>query len=259
MMEDKPWVDYLGLGIRSEHIPALTTILDEIDEFPLCDDDDPCTWMPMHAWRALAQLQAETALPTMVKLLNLIDNEDDEIVQVDLPAALSRMCPAAIPHLIEFLEIKSNGLWARLSAAEAMQVAALDKPELRSTVVATLTSTLAGYASADEIFNTLLVDLLMKLQAVEAAHLVEQVFKAGKIDEMIYGDWEDFQVGVGLLQERLTSRALHQVSADSFQDVFFDQRDILPDEPGKKKEDSKTKKKRKLETESRKVNRKKKK
>jgi len=45
---------------------------------------------------------------------------------------------------------------------------------------------------------------------------VEVVFNAGKIDESICGNWEDFQVEAGLLTERLSAPAPRFASPASF-------------------------------------------
>lgn len=218
LIVDLPWVDYLTLGINSEHIPVLIEVLEEIDDYPLCEDNTPCSWLPLHAWRALAQLQAENAIPTMINLLNLIDEEDDEIIQVDLPVALSRMCPAAVPLLNEFMGDPANGPWARLAAAEALQIAAVEQPDLRRPAIEILSLALETNSSKDVTQNSVLVDLLKKLNAAEAAPLVEQLYTAKKIDVSICGDWEDFQVGVGLLKERLSPPPTNLLSPTSFLD-----------------------------------------
>jgi hypothetical protein len=85
---------------------------------------------------------------------------------------------------------------------------------------------------------------------VEAAPLVEEAYRADRVDELVMGDWEDFQVEVGLLDQRLSPVALN-LTSDYPDGMFFG-------EPsgGHSREDAATKKKRKMEKASRKKNRK---
>jgi hypothetical protein len=39
---------------------------------------------------------------------------------------------------------------------------------------------------------------------VEAAPLMQAAFESGRADELIRSDWEDVQIDLGLLEERLT-------------------------------------------------------
>ena len=45
---------------------------------------------------------------------------------------------------------------------------------------------------------------LAELKVVEAAPLMEEAFAARRVDDMVMGDWEDVQIELGLLAERLT-------------------------------------------------------
>jgi len=49
-----------------------------------------------------------------------------------------------------------------------------------------------------------LILYLVDLKAVEIAPLVEQAYQADVVDLSVLGDYEDFQIEVGLLKERLT-------------------------------------------------------
>ena len=71
------WPDYTELGITSEHIPELIRILQEIEQFwPLGDMESPEVSAPVHAWRALGQLNAVEAIPALIELV--VQNEELE-------------------------------------------------------------------------------------------------------------------------------------------------------------------------------------
>ena len=54
------------------------------------------------------------------------------------------------------------------------------------------------------MLNTFILNALLDLTAVESAALIEQAFAANIVDESVVGDWEDMQIALGLLDERLT-------------------------------------------------------
>jgi hypothetical protein len=252
------WPDYGAMGIRNEHIPALISILENLDELPVAEEADNADFLPMHAWRALAYLKAEEAIPLMVRLLDHADTDFDDLIDEALPEALGKMGAAAYPVLSEMLFNQSNAMWARLNAAEALMLFAIDHPDDRLRVINTLSEALENFQSEDFTFNSILIDDLIKLKGVEAAPLVEKVYESDKLDPYFSGDWEDFQVQVGLIKERTTSPTRNQISPGSFSDGFSGLPGSLGS-AGKSKEDIKTKKKRKEANKSKKANRHKKK
>lgn len=271
-----PWAldedfTYRSVGIKREHIPALISLLKKSDEWlpeavriELPETEaDPETeiplfyWMPLHAWRALGELEAVEAVPALLEVLHLIDDDFDmvsDMVQEEVPPVLAALGKKAIPQLTEYMQSDQHGLWARLGAADALSHVGILHPAARGEVVQQLMGVLEGYDAEEPVYNSFIISFLMEHKAVEAAELVEQVFASGRIEEDVMGDWEDFQVGVGLLEQRTTPAKM-----DYF-DPFAGERtggmDFLR---GRSKEDKQTKKKRKQAKETRKKNRKRKK
>lgn len=206
---EQNWLDYREKGIRPEHIPALISVVDRTrelwDEYDAFDED-PEGFAPIHAWRALAQLQALEALPALMNLLNHVEDIDADILQEELPTVYGMLGPGAVPDLTAYIKQgnQEHGMWALLCVGEGLKNIAEAHPETRAEIVNTLTGALRGYDTQDATYNAFLADFLMDLKAVEAAPLVEAAFQAEMIEESILGDWEDFQVGVGLLEKRLT-------------------------------------------------------
>jgi HEAT repeat protein len=202
--EKREWADYRSLGIGPKHIPTLIEILTQIDTFWEDDEDSPESWAPLHAWRALGQLQAVEALPAMTGLLRLIDEEGIDLVQEDLPDAFGLMGPEAVAPLSEYLQNEDNWMWARLAAADGLKQLGSNFPKARDGAIRSLAQTLEHFNSNNDTFNGFLIEYLAGLKAVEASPLVEQAFAAARIDTTIFGDWEDFLVAVGIMKERLT-------------------------------------------------------
>lgn len=198
------WADYAALGIEPEHIPALIELA--VDEDLYTDDWDlPEPWATVHAWRALGQLRAEEAVPALVTLLPRADEYLDELISEELASVFARIGPAALPALRDYFTDPIHGMWSRSASINALVALVQHFPECRDAVVEILTAQLAHFAEQDRNLNALMVSALcIDLGAVEAAAVIEAAYAANQVDLMVLGDWEDAQVYLKLLPERLT-------------------------------------------------------
>ena len=57
--------------------------------------------------------------------------------------------------------------------------------------------------------NGFIISYLADINAPETAPLVERAFQSGRVDLSIMGDYEEFQIAVGLLKERITPPPKH--------------------------------------------------
>jgi hypothetical protein len=200
---EKEWRDYLALGLTDADVPELCCMaLDE--DLHWADEDSNEVWSGVHAWRALAQLKAESALPALIELLGRVDDYDDDWISDDLPRVFAHIGPATLTPLRDFLADTEQGHWSRLTGATALVHLAQRHPNLRSDCIAVLSQQLEKYTQQDANFNGLLVGCLVDLNAVEAAPVMEQAFAANQVDLMLQGDWEEVQIQLGLLAERIT-------------------------------------------------------
>jgi hypothetical protein len=197
------WPDYLALGIGPAQIPDLIRMVED-DELNWADSESLEVWAPVHAWRALGQLRAEAAVGPLLGLLWRIDEYNDDWVGEEIPEVLGMIGPVAVPKLADYLAAPLEGLWARVAAAHALAEVGTRHPEGREDCVAALIGTLDGFAQHDPTLNGFLISYLVDLEAVEAAPLMEKAFAADLVDISILGDWEDAQIELGLLEERLT-------------------------------------------------------
>ena len=201
----RAWPDYLALGLTLDHVPDLIRMaLDE--ELHWADSESDEVWAPLHAWRALAQLRAEAAVEPLVGLLGRLDEFEDDWTSEELPQVFGYIGQAAIAPLAQFLADPEQHLWARIAAAHAFAEIGQRQPTLRDQSVARLTQQLEQYSQQDLILNGFLISYLTDLQAVESAPVMERAFAADRVDISIQGDWEDTQIALGLLQERLTPK-----------------------------------------------------
>jgi hypothetical protein len=199
------WPDYVAEhGLAAEHVPELIRMT--TDDALLEEVADTAeVWAPIHAWRALGQLQAEAAVEPLLSLLEDADGDNDWMNN-ELPTVLGMIGGPALPVLRDRLaELAADGT-ARIDVAEALKHVAEFHPSLRDEVVATLSERLEAHPDNDPELNAFLVSFLVELKAVEAAPLIERAFEADDVDMTISGDWEDAQVDLGLLEERITPR-----------------------------------------------------
>lgn len=241
-------ISYLQLGLSEADVPELCRL---VQAATLYDDeaDDLQTYASVHAWRALGELRAEAAIDTLINEFR--HAETDDWVSEELPAIFGRIGAAAIAPLTTYLEDYDNDIWARFAAVTSLTAIAQAFPESRERCVAILSEQLARFAEQDTDINALLIGELCTLAAVEAAPLMEQAFAADAVDMTVMGDWEDVQLELGLLQQRLTPRPnYYNYGLPSYRES--------PSHPGKTATAKAKKVKRKQQAKSRKRNRKKK-
>ncbi|KAA0266333.1 MAG: PBS lyase [Chloroflexi bacterium] len=200
------WHNYLELGITDEHTPELIRILDDIESFWPDEDvsNAPESYAPIHAWRALGQLKAEQAIPSLVRLIVWNEDENADWLMEDIPEVLGMIGPASIPPLRDYLLKPDKFKWASVTMSHGLAEIGKQNPEYRSACVEALQAALERYAENGETINAFLIDYLAELKAVEAAPLVERAYQADAVDISVLGDFEDFQILVGLLKKRLT-------------------------------------------------------
>jgi len=195
------WFDYLALGLAAKHVPELVRLALDADTY-LNDSESPAVWASLHAWRALGQLRAESAIDPLLQLLDRVT--DDDWIQMDLPKVFGKIGPAAIPGLQDFLADAGNGEWSRITAIDGLIEIVKEFPETRERVIDILTDQLRHFAEQDRGVNAFLIARLCNMRAVESAGVIEQAFAAGNVDLSVLGDWEEAQILLGLIEERVT-------------------------------------------------------
>jgi hypothetical protein len=252
------WPDYLQMGFTRADIPELIRLLEDKDlrwmEKPddIAKDEDLTEWYgQIHTWRALAQLKAEAAIPALLNILQEIDEYDDDWYGEDSFEVFPMIGPAAIRPLAEYLADTKHGIWARVAASASLEKMAKAHPESKEECVTAIVSVLQSYKANDESLNGSMISDLMEMNAArEHLGLIEEAFKADRVDSFIDGDLEDIQIRLGVIEKRTQPRP-RPIWFDKPKHVFTD-----GNIPNVKKSDKKEKNKRKQEKKSRKKNRK---
>jgi hypothetical protein len=199
----REWRDYGQMGVGPDHVPDLVRMACDPD-LNFADEDDPRVYAPLHAWRALGQLGAPEAAGPLAQLL--VQLPDDDGANEELPVVLGMIGTAGVGPAVGILANPVLEERTRISAAGALEEIGKRHPELRDRCVEMLMGQLKRFAGQPEGLNGFLVHDLVELGAVEAAPLMQAAFAAERVDLLIRGDWEDVQVDLGLLPERITLR-----------------------------------------------------
>lgn len=198
-VEQLRYVD--DFGLTDEHIPALLELARRwaTKEYLECDDESDELWAPLHAWRALADLRAESVVPALLDVLDTLDAARDEWYLEETPRICARIGAAAIDPVGSFLAGPHHGEYARIAAAHAVQAIALSDPEARERAKTALVRVLEPCSDAHPSLNGFLISYLLDLEAVEHADVIKRAYDKDVVDWMVCGDWERvaFRLGIG--------------------------------------------------------------
>ena len=245
--------NYLKMGFTREHIPDLIRLVKdkELRNLPWDEKGNvpPQVYAQVHAWRVLAQLGAVEAIPSFIALLHYIDDDDDDYIGEEMPIMLGKLGAPAIEPCREYLADQSHSTFARVAAGYALSEVGKQHPETRDACIQALISTLEGYQNDDETVNAFTLSYLAELRAVEAAPLAEEIFKAGRAELEVAGDYEDYQIRVGLLKKRVTPSKFRSITDVEFSRVV---EGISTEKKRVRETEKKAKNKRKQEKKARK-------
>ena len=243
--------NYLDLELTKEHIPELIRIVKDIEIFMPDEDigEYAEVYAPIHAWRALGQLKAEEAIPALVDLVIQTADWELDWVMEEIPDVMALIGPACISALADYVKQKEKTEWTTAVMSGALSEIGKMHPESRDVCVAALEEGLKNYEVNDPYVNASFIADLAGLNASESDELVRQAFERERVSLAMAGDYEDFQVRVGLLEKRKTPAKNYlaeeygylreMIEAQEKSNQLFDMidpelKDILT---GKKKED----------------------
>lgn len=208
--QHQSWPDYVSAyGLTADHVPELIRLANDIDRiWALPDEGDPIGFAPLHAVRALGQLRDPRAIAPLLTLMvyNNANYGGGDFMSEIIPQAVGLLGAPAIEPLRAFLADEANGLWPRVFMNTALEVIVEQQPELRPACVDVLVDLLANYERLDTNLTSSFVSSLVQLRALEHIDLIEAAFADGYVERFVCGDWEDVQVELGLLAERVTPR-----------------------------------------------------
>src|SRR5258708_30892383 len=203
------WLDdAVEFGLGREHIAELSRL--GCDRALNYGDPDSCeAWAPVHAGRALGQLQAEASVAPLLAFLKTA--ESDEAVTEEFPKVFGMIGRPAIPRIERFLSDRSNPTFPVVTAIEGLKEIAERHPNCRTECVNILARTLEQHADADGSINGFAVSALIDLAAVEVIDAMRVAFRRDSVDVSIAGDEEDVEIALGLRDYRSTPAPVYQI------------------------------------------------
>lgn len=124
--------NYQSLGIGPQHIPLLIDITRHGPDFWGPEVSDEEYYVPMHAWRALAQMKAEEAVPALIDTLDWVDGGGGDLIQEELPQLFASFGKTPIPGLSAYLLDPEKDQWGRIAAGEGLFGVAQKHPKSQS-------------------------------------------------------------------------------------------------------------------------------
>lgn len=213
------YVEKCKVGVTD--IPALIKIMlvwsdqDELDDWIDANQDERIGGLPIHAWRALGELEAGEAVEHLLDLLNSVSEfEHDDWVVEEVPQVLGLIGETAIPELVDFAADSFTTMEARGLAVQSLVYIASSEygrcsSESRTRVVDYLVELMedaaenpqtfdeAGLEHPDQSyeldfigFNTAIMSGILDLDAKQAAPHIEKAFSNNQLDCGMAGDWE---------------------------------------------------------------------
>jgi yecA family protein len=197
-------VDYTALGVGPAHESELIGIATD-PTLLQAEMHSAESWAPVHAVRSLGELRSDRAVAPLLEALASGAMDDDWMAH-EVPEALAAIGSPAVSPLLAFAGDRSRGFYARMVAVEGLGAIGGRRDADRQACIDGLTRILEGSGDEDPSFNAMVIGELVELDARDAAPVIRSAFEADRVDLMHMGDWEDVQIELGLLTDRITPR-----------------------------------------------------
>ena len=185
----REWPDYLALGIGPEQIPDLIRMSTDT-ELNQANSEDLEVWAPIHAWRALGQLRAETAVEPLMGLLE--EQKDDDWILEELPAVFGMIGRRVIQPLSAYLDQGPHELKPYVTAITSLELIGKVHQEARSECIQVLSDRLSRYEENSPEINGFIIGSLVQLRSEGSIPTIQKAYASGRVDDFLMS-WEDVQ------------------------------------------------------------------
>jgi len=205
----KKWADYVQrFDFTERHVPDLIRMATDRD-LNFRHQEDPAVYAPQHAWRALGQLRAESAIEPLLAILNVFDQIWDDAGLEEIPSVLGMIGASAIHPANAFALDARNRTGPRWTACRVLTAVAEWFPACRERCLACLRDLLQRARWNPPNFNGMVTSCLVDLNDTDSAGLIKWVYHCAPVDSFICGPWptvaEELGVPVDIEAEPPTS------------------------------------------------------
>jgi hypothetical protein len=191
------WPDYVReLGLGEQHIDALIRMATDAALYD-ADAEPLQASAPVHAWRALGQLRASSAVSP---LLEVLDQRQSDWTIMEIPEVIGMIGAPALATLASWMADESRREAVMYGVIRSLVEVAHREPDTAKDVVGLLIKRLEKYRDNDFSVNAYLVEALCKLRAKEAFALIKEVYLRQRADVTIF-HWDQVLEALGIHDE----------------------------------------------------------
>lgn len=202
---------YHEFHLGKQHVPELIRLA--TDRRLLNAPDETAAVAPVHAWRRLAQLQANEAI---APLISLFDDYNPFVLMEEMPTVMGIFGAPAIPLLKQYLEDVSHSDVSRsLAAGMLIGIGSWSGPPLYDLCENIVIQQLERYLQNTPLLNGFLIRLLTNNSETEADTLIAQIYATRQVDTEIAGTWREMQKKLGLRAVPQFSRVIELDELDT--------------------------------------------
>jgi hypothetical protein len=161
-------------------------------------DDDGIDFLPVTAWRTLADLKSCAAVEPLVDMLCELDDEHDDWASTELPHVFGKIGEPSMEAMVRLANDANKQDFVRSIAVRSLHCVAEYHAETRDQIIAWLTEIMVSATKSNIEFNSVLLVELVELQAVEAAEPIERAFASDCLDIGTMGNWEVVRQELGV-------------------------------------------------------------
>ena len=199
------WFNYSELGITKAHILELIRLGTDRELLVFNKKVDEDEWAPMHAWRALVQMQAVEAIEPLVQILDWREEIENDLINDGLAETLENFDAPGIEALAAFMNEPGHSVPGYVSASAILAGIGMEHTEQYEHITQIITSALeSNFEGNEEEVNGFWISDLLDMNAKNSYPIIKKAFDADKVDITIVGDLEDVEIEWGMRDERET-------------------------------------------------------
>ncbi|WP_130733224.1 hypothetical protein [Flavobacterium sp. J27] len=179
---DRRWPNYVKrLNLKKKDSKILIEIISSSNLSLITDGALKEQFAPMHAWRALGQLQAKDTIKTLLAALIDLKNEEAFWFRIELPKVMKLIGNESIKPLTVFLKNNKNRWDDKLIVVKGLIEIAIQYPESKNSIETIINALLKKYKSNDFSFNACLLNEFFKLKPYKN-ELIKEIINQDQFD-----------------------------------------------------------------------------